>query len=145
MSKQFVDEMIQHMKLAGIVTKASPWMVEGLDDRREKFASLRGAGNTQMNVRYVGIKLADDWQEIISATNNLLVKFVIDRNTASLEFYIANKPPFFKFTVRQFTDSDKWELLLGEVKRRLKKDKKDVLNHTEGVGNLYAKIQPYLK
>jgi hypothetical protein len=132
MSKQFVDEMIHNIKLAGIVTKASPWMVEGVRD-------------TQMNMRYVGIKLADDWLEIIPANNNLLVKFVIDRNSASLEFYIANKPPFFKFTTRQFTDADKWEILFGEVKRRLKKDKSEVLNHTDGVGNLYARIKVHLK
>lgn len=132
MSKQFVDEMIHNMRLAGIVSKAAPWMVEGIRD-------------AQMNVRYVGIKLTHDWLDILSENNNLLLKFVIDRNTANLEFYIANKPPFFKFAVRQFSDSDKWEIVLGEVKRKLKKDKSDVLNHTESVGNLYARIKPYLK
>jgi hypothetical protein len=132
MSKQFVDEMIHNMKLAGMVTKASPWMVEGIRE-------------DQMNVRYVGIKLTEDWLEVIPTNNNLLVKFVIDRSTASLEFYIANKPPFFKFIVRQFTDRDKWETLLGEVKRRLKKDKVEFMNHREAVGNLYARIKPQLK
>lgn len=132
MSKQFVDEMIHNMKLAGIVTRASPWMVEGMREG-------------QMNVRYVGIKPTDDWLEIFSANNNLLVKFVIDRNTATIEYHIANKPPFFKFVSRQFSDNDKWETLLGEIKRRLKKDKKEFLNHTEEVGNLYARIKPQLR
>ena len=145
MSKQFVDDMIHNMKLAGIVTKATPWTVEGTNDRRKEASSLRDAVATQMNVRYVGITVADDWLEIMPANNNLLLKFIIDRNTAYLEFYLANKPPFFKFTNRQFTDADKWETLLGEVKRKLKKDKVDVLNHKEAVGNLYARIKPYLK
>jgi hypothetical protein len=132
MSKQFVDEMISHMKLAGIVSKAAPWMVEGIRDE-------------QMNVRYVGIKLTDDWLDILSDQNNLLLKFVINRNSATLEFYIANKPPFFKFTSRQFSENDKWETILGDVKRKLKKDKSDVLSHNESAGNLYSRIIPYLK
>ena len=132
MSKQFVDEMIHNMKLAGIVSKAAPWMVEGIRD-------------SQMNVRYVGIKLADDWLDIFSPSNNLLIKFVIDRSHANLEFYIANKPPFFRFISRKFSEQDKWETLLGEVKRKLKKDKSDVINHNESIGNLYSQIKSYLK
>lgn len=129
MSKQFVDELIHHMKLAGIITKATPWMIEGLKEG-------------EMNVRYVGIKIADDWLEVLSNKDNLLLKFVIDRTSAKLEFYLANIPPFIKFASRQFTDQDKWEVILGEVKRRLKKDKKDFTNHRETVGNLYSRIKP---
>ena len=132
MSKAFVDSMIHHMKLAGMVTKAAPWMVEGIRD-------------TEKNVRYVGITLKEDWLDIFPAGNNLLIKFVIDRNTASMEFYIANKPPFFRFSTKRFTDADKWEILLGELKRKLKKDKTDYLNHTDGIGNLYTLIKPHLK
>lgn len=120
------------MKQAGIVTKATPWMMEGM-------------GEKGMNVRYIGIKLPSDWIEIFPASNNLLLKFVIDRTSAYLEFYIANKPPFFKFSQTTFKQTDKWETLLGELKRRLKKDKTEYQNHTDSMGNLYVKIKPYLK
>ena len=132
MSKSFVDNLIHNMKLASIVTKASPWIVEGIRD-------------TQMNVRYVGIKLNNDWLEIFPATNNLLLKFVIDKNSAILEFYLANKPPFYRITTTRFTDRDKWETLLGELRRKLKKDKAEYINHTDSAGNLYALVKPYLK
>ena len=127
MSKGFVDQLLHNMKLAGIGAKASPWGVEGMRD-------------VQMNVRYVGIKLNDEWVDVLPEGNNLLLKFVIDRNTAFLEFYLANKPPFFKISSTRFTDNDKWELLLGEFRRRLKRDKSDFISHTDKVGNLYAMI-----
>lgn len=132
MSKGFVDQLIHNLKLADMVTKASPWMVEGIRD-------------AQMNTRYVGIKLKDDWLEIFPAGNNLLIKFVVDRNSAQMEFYLANKPPFSRITTKRFTDSDKWETLLGDFKRRLKKEKLEYLNHTESVGNLYSSLKPQLK
>lgn len=132
MSKAFVDEMIHHMKLADIVAKASPWLVEGM-------------GEKSMNVRYVGIKIKDGWEEIFPPANNLLLKFTIDRTSARIEFYLANKPPFFHIQSARFSDSDKWEILLGELKRRLKKDKLEFQNHTDKVGNLYTLIKPHLK
>ena len=140
MSKQFVDQMIAHMKLAGIVTKATPWMVEGTTSRTE------GTADKQMNVRYVGIRFTDaDWQDIIPANNNILVKFVIDRSSAYIEWYIANTPPFTRFTSRQFVDGDKWETIFGDTKRKLKRDKADYINHAEQVGNLYTRIVKQLK
>ncbi len=120
------------MKHAGVVTKATPWMVEGF-------------GEKQLNTRYVGFAIKDDWQEIMSANNNLLIKFIVGRDDAYMEFYIANKPPFLKITQTRFTTLDKWEILLGELKRRLKKDKAAVLSHNEAVGNLYKLIEPNLK
>lgn len=132
MSKGFVDQMIHNMKLADMVAKAAPWMVEGIRDQ-------------QKNVRYVGLKIKDDWIDIFPAGNNLLLKFVIDRTTGYVEFYVANKPPFFRFQTRQFTEKDKWEILLGDLKRKLKKDKTDFMNHQEMVGNLYEQIKPHLK
>lgn len=131
MTKATVDTLIQNMKRAGIVTKATPWVFEGVGDK-------------QMSVRYVGLALDPEWQEIMSAKNNLLLKFVIDKTTARLEFYLANKPPFIKITSNQFTSTDKWELLLGDLKRRLRKDKTAVQNHTDAVGNLYALLKPHL-
>lgn len=132
MSKDFVDKIIHNMRLADMVAKAAPWMVEGIRDE-------------QKNVRYVGIKLKDDWLDIFTYGNNLLLKFVIDRNSAYVEFYLANKPPFFRITKHTFSSTDKWETLLGEFKRRLKKDKLDFLNHQEKVGNLYVLLKPHLK
>jgi hypothetical protein len=132
MSKNFVDQMVHNMKLAGIVAKAAPWMVEGIREQ-------------EMNVRYVGLNLKDDWLDILPAGNNLMIKFIINRNNARIEFYLANKPPFFRITTKHFSDHDKWKPILGGLKNQLKKDKADVINHTESVGNVYAAIKPYLK
>jgi hypothetical protein len=142
MSKGFVDELIRNMKLAGLVSKASPWMVEG----RQSINKTNGESpDKQVHVRFVGFVLKEDWLEIFSEKDNLLLKFVIDKSTASIEYYIANTTPFTKIISREFADGDKWEHLLGEVKRRLKKDKSDVLNHTEQLGNIYLRIQRFLK
>lgn len=132
MSKDFVDSLIHSMRLADMVAKAAPWMVEGIRDERK-------------NVRYVGVKIKDDWVDIFPVGNNFLLKFVIDRASAHVEFYIANKPPFFRITTKRFGDKEKWETILGEFKRKMKKDKTDYMNHWEGVGNLYALIKPHLK
>lgn len=132
MSKAFVDTLITNMKKAGIITKATPWVVEGM-------------GEKQMNVRYVGIKPFADWTDIIPVDNNLLLKFLTDRTTSSFELFLANKPPFVWITRKTFTPSDKWEILLGDIKRRLNKDKEEFLRHEERTGNLYTVIHPHLK
>jgi len=132
MSKDFVDRMIRNMKLADLVAKSAPWSVEGF-------------GEKSKNVRYVGLRIKDDLREVFSEGNNLLLKFVIDRGSGWVEFYLANKPPFLKILSRQFTDGDKWEILIGDFKRKMKKDKNDFMNHKEGVGNLYSKIKGLLK
>ncbi len=127
-----MDRMIRNMKLAGMVSKAAPWMIEGIGDQ-------------QKNVRYVGLALKGDWVDIFPEGNNLLLKFVVDRASGYVEFYVANKPPFFRFITKRFSDRDKWEVLLGEFKRRLKRDKVEFVNHQEGVGNLYSLIKLHLK
>lgn len=139
MSKDFVDKMIHNMRLAGLVGKASPWSLEGLP------AGRQGFGDKEKNLRFIGVKLQDDWLEIFPLGNNFLLKFIIDRHSAYLEFYLANKPPFLRILSKSFTDKDKWEILLGEFKRRLKKDKLEFINHQEKAGNLYALIKPHLK
>lgn len=48
-------------------------------------------------------------------------------------------------TTKRFGEQEKWETLLGEFKRRMKKDKTDYVNHQEIAGNLYAQIRPHLK
>ena len=132
MTKAFVDELVSNMKKAGIVTKAAPWMVEGI-------------GEKQMNVRYVGIKPFKDWVDIIPESNNLLVKFVISRSESYFDLLLANKPPFIFITHKRFATTDKWEVLLGDIKRRLAKDKDDFIHHQDKVGNLYIAIHPHLK
>lgn len=131
MTKAFVDVLLSNMKKAGIVTKASPWGVEGMGDR-------------ELNVRYVGIRLTD-WDGIISSQNNLLIKFVTSRNESFFEFYLANKPPFVRILRKNFTGADKWETLLGEIKNKLHKDKQEFVHHKEKVGNLYVIIVSHLK
>lgn len=132
MTKAFVDDLIRGMKLASLVARATPWSFEGYGDK-------------QKSVRYVGLSLQGDWLEIFSPKDNLLLKFVIDRDSAYLDYYLANKPPFMKITSVRFSQSDKWETLLGELKRRLKRDKAEFVNHTDSVGNLYALMKPELK
>jgi len=132
MNKAFVDSVISNIRKANLVTKVSPWMVEGM-------------GEKAMNVRYVGLKVNNEWNEVFSKANNVLLKFVIDRTTARLELYIANTPPFFLVLSKNFTENDKWESLLGDMRSRLKKDKADYLNHTSKVGNLYVIMKPHLR
>jgi hypothetical protein len=59
--------------------------------------------------------------------------------------YLANKPPFIKIDETNFLSTSKAEVLLGEFKRRLRKAKVAVLNHSNQIDNSYEKIQPYLK
>jgi hypothetical protein len=132
MTKAFVDELISNMRAAGMVSKASPWMFEGIAEKK-------------MSVRYIGLKVKDEWLDIFSEKNNLLLKFVYDRSTAFIEVYLANATPFVKIITLRFSTNDKWEPLLGELKRRLKKDKADVVNHQESVGNIYSRLKPHLK
>lgn len=132
MNKAVVDQLISNMKKGEIVTKASPWMVEGM-------------GEKQMNVRYVGIRATHDWDNIFSENDNLLLKFIIDRSSASFEFYLANKPPFVRIVTKYFSEHDKWEALLGEIRRKLHKDFQDYKNDTAEIGNWYTLVKPYLK
>lgn len=132
MTKTFIDELIRNMKKADYVTKASPWSFEGFGEKGK-------------NVRYIGLKLKEDWLEIFSGNDNLLLKFISDRNSAFAEFYLANKPPFIRIISIHISESEKWETLLGEFKRRMKKDKNEFLHHTDSIDNLYAKIKNNLK
>lgn len=132
MTKAVVDHLIANMKKAGIVTKAAPWMVEGM-------------GEKEMNVRYVGIRATDDWDSIFSEKDNLLLKFIIDRNTASFEFYVANKPPFTRVVTKYFSEHDKWEILLGEIRRKLNKDYQEYKDNAVSAGNWYTLIKPHIK
>ena len=132
MTKAFLDSMIQDIKAAGMVAKATPWSFEGIGDKK-------------MNVRFIGLTIKNDWLDIFSEKDNLLLKFVYDRNQAYIEAYLANSTPFQKIMTLFVTTGDKWEPLLGQMKHRLKKDKVAYQHHTEQVGNVYSRLKPYLK
>lgn len=132
MNKTFLNTLIKNMQKAGIVTKASDWFIEGHNEK-------------QLFIKYVGIKPSDDWQDIISPNNNLMLKIILDKDTAYSEFYLANKPPFIKLSGAKLTQSSKWETLLGELKRRLRKDKEEYQHHTQQAGNIYELIKQSLK
>lgn len=132
MTKKSIDTLIKHIRQAGIVTKTSPWMIEG-------------HGKQDLYVRHVGLRPFADWTSIMSQENNLLLKFILHKPAAHLEFYLANQPPFIRITSTVLSESDKWEKILGELKRRLKKDKEATLHHREQVGNLYQLIKEHLR
>ncbi len=132
MNRTVINTIIQNMKKAGIVTKASEWSIEGF-------------GEKELAVKYVGVKLDESWAEIFSLKNNLLLIFYLDKNTARADLMLANKPPFLKVVSVPITASTKWELVFGELKRQLKKDKLDVQHHVAKIDNLYLKIQKLLK
>jgi hypothetical protein len=132
MTKTAINTIIRNLTNAKIVTKASPWMFEGM-------------GNKKLEIRYVGIKPYEDWLDIMSEKNNLLLKFTLDKKNGFLEFFLANQPPFVRINGTKFSEGDKWETLLGELKRRLKKDKEEYLNHQDKMGNLYKLMALILK
>lgn len=127
MNKTHINELIRNMTKSGIVTKASPWLIEGL-------------GEKALNVRYVGLRLDQDWQDILPAGNNILLKYILDKTTGSVECFLANTPPFTRLFREPLAQGVKWEHLLGEWKRKLRKDKEAYMHHTEAVDNLYARI-----
>ena len=130
MNKTQINKLISNLKKANLVTKSSVWTVEGEKD---------------CYVRYVGIKTPDDWKDIFSMSDNLLLKFQIQKQTAFLDFLIANKTPFCNVTRKYLNPQDKWESILGEMKRKLKQDKREYLMHNYSVDNWFAKIKGHLK
>lgn len=132
MTKTTINIIIANLKKARLVTKATPWLVEGIGDKA-------------YDVRYVGITPPPDWADILPAGNNLLIKFVKDTVSTKMEFYLANKPPFLKITQVFLSESDTWEKLFGAFKQRLRRDKDACIHHTDNVGNWYAKIRTQLK
>lgn len=132
MTKSHINTIISNLKKADLVTKVTPWLIEGLGDGKSE-------------VKYVGFKIKDDWLELFSPKDNLLLKFVIIKNTVQLEIYLANNPPFVNIHNVYLRENEKWEKVLGELKRKLKKDKEDFINHDAKVDNLWIKIKPYLR
>ena len=127
MSKTLVNSMITRMKKAGMVTKVSPWMNEGGEE-----------------VRYVGLKIKE-WEDILPASNNFLAKFVTMNKTSWVSVLLANKPPFVFLTKRFVTKEVKWEQVLGSVRQRLNRDKKEYQSGKVKIDNWYVKIKPVMK
>lgn len=132
MTKTDVNNLIKNMTKAGIVTKASPWAMEAIADQ-------------EYHVRYVGLNMLDDWAEIFALSNNLLIKFSVNRKQAQAELFLANQTPFIKIKNLKLDPGSKWELMLGQVKQQLKKDKAEFLAHQDKLGNLFVKIKDALK
>jgi hypothetical protein len=120
------------MTKAGIVTKALPWMMEALPDG-------------EYHTRFVGVRVTDDWADLIDPTNNFLCKFLISKTKGVLEVYLANKPPFIKVYTAGLKPDSKWELVLGEFKRQLRKDKEAYTKHQATIDNVFGKMRAGLK
>ena len=133
MSKPFINSMIKKLTLSGQTTKVTPWMVEGLADGREA------------HVRYLGIKPDLSWETVLSADDNLLLKFSIINNVPSITIYFANKPPFIELGYRVLDKTDTWESIIGKLKQRIKKEAAEFARGESTVTNLYRKIKPFLK
>jgi hypothetical protein len=133
MGKRAVNTFLTNMKKAGLIGTILPWSIEG------------NSRNNKMDIRFAGLKISGDWLEIFSSKDNILMKFSVEKDDSWIDIYFANKLPFVKLFSKKLTDGDKWEPLIGELKRRLKKDKEAVINHTNGIGNLYSKIKENLK
>lgn len=132
MNKSAINSFIQDMKKAGSITKVSEWMVEG-------------RGDLKAEIKYVGVKLDQEWTDVFSPQNNLLLQFTLIKNSATLDILLANTPPFIKLVSQRLTEQDKWEPLLGKLRNQLKKDKQEYLHHRDTVGNLYAKIAKVIR
>ena len=127
MGKQTINSFITKMKKGGVVTRVTPWMFE-----------------QDQEVRYVGVRPID-WQEIFSTSNNILFKFSVADHKDHLQILFANNPPFIQLVRLPLTKLSKWETILGELKRTLKKDKKLYQSHTYQIDNLYLKILGKIK
>lgn len=132
MTKTQVDNLIANMKKAAMVTKVSPWSMEAIKD-------------IEYHVRYVGLKVSADWLDIFSGNNNLLIKFSVSRKSSKGELFLANFPPFTKIINLKLSSTIKWEVMLGDVKNKLKKDKADFLKSCYKIDNLYAKVKDQLR
>ncbi|MFZ5376166.1 MAG: hypothetical protein ACOZAN_00655 [Patescibacteria group bacterium] len=132
MNKAFVDTLIKNMVKAHVAIKATPWAMEAVGDK-------------EYHVRYLGLRVNQDWADVFSDADNLLIKFSINRSFGAAELFLANKPPFVKICNLHFVQNEKWEKMLGDVKQKLKRDRLDFLKHHDRIDNLYAKIRQQLK
>lgn len=133
MSKPNINSLIKKLSLSGQTTKITPWLVEGISD------------TTNADTRYVGLKPDASWDNILSESDNLLLKFTIVTKTDYLTIYLANKPPFIELWNKPLSPTDTWESIIGKLKQRLKKEAAELARGGASVTNLYRKIQPNLK
>lgn len=128
MDLKSASSLIAKLKKSELVTKVSPWMKDVFKGEK-------------CDVRYVGIKVNEDWQGALTDKDNLMLKFVVNSKVGIVQFLLANKPPFVFITQTNFSKDSKWEHLLGEFKRRLLKDYQDFQKHEVKMGNWYELIK----
>lgn len=133
MTKTSVNTIVTSLQKKGVVTKAVPWIIEGFGEKGKA------------DVRYIGIQPFEDWLEIFSEKDNVLLKFILEKKRERLELYLANTTPFFRIYTIPLSSESKWETLLGPIKQRLKRDKDAHTHHKETADNLYAKIEQFLR
>lgn len=132
MAKKIIDDFLKNLRKSELTLKVSPWMSEG-------------GGGHEYDIRYVGIKIPKDIEHIIPAANHLLLRLKSERADTWLEFYLANQPPFFKIDQTRLKDGDKWEIILGYFKNKLKRDFEDYQKNSTRLDNIYLKLKPKLK
>lgn len=132
MKKSEVNSAISALNKAKVTTKVTPWFFEE-------------RGGEKVEVRYVGLKLDAEWDEIFSRNNLLLLSFVFTKQFQNLDVSLANSTPFVKIMSFNLDEVSKIDVLLGDLRRRLKQDKQTFLHHQDQVGNLYKKIVDKLK
>lgn len=132
MKKSDINTLITHLNKANLTTKVSPWFFE--ERQGEK-----------VEMRYVGLKLDQEWLQIFSLNNLILLAFSYTKKFQNLDVFLANSTPFIRLISFQLDESSKVESLLGDLRRILKADKQAVLHHKDQVGNVYKKIESKLK
>lgn len=132
MNRTTINTLIRNMKKAGIVTKVTEWQMVGMSEGEQA-------------IKYVGIKIDTEWEKLFSKQNNLLITFILEKNSAKAVLSLANVPPFVPVFTSKLTDMVKWETLLGEWKRALNRDKEAYTKGNANVSNSYNKIRKFLR
>jgi hypothetical protein len=132
MNKSYINTFIRNIKKAGHLTKDSDWVFDS--NYKEK-----------IEVKYAGFRFGKDFDDVISSNNNFILKFNLSKSGCFLDIYLANKTPFVKLVSKKLNETEKWEIILGELKRNLRKDKDDFIHHIDKAGNLFALIFKDLK
>lgn len=132
MTKAKIDQLIKYLQAKKLLGQIGKWQMEALED-------------SEYHVRYVGVTLPADWQNIISTKNNFLLKFLVNRQKATLEYYLANKSPFILFWQIGIKPETDWKDILGPLKQKLNKDKKEFIANEVKIDNLFVKIKSQLK
>ncbi len=130
--KSQINTLVTHLTKAGLTTKVSSWFFEE-------------RGDAKVEVRYVGLKLGEEWAEVFSQKNLLLLAFVYSTKRQELQVFFANATPFVLLKSLPIESEMKVEAVLGDLRRELKSDKQAFLHHKDQIGNMYKKLVNHLK